>query len=70
MIVIKTEMKKMPRTCKDCSLSDTTMWGEMRYCKIKEYECPTIRRFTGHTSYIIPHWCPLIEIDTNNKEIK
>ena len=61
MIVAKTRMKRIPKTCKDCSVLFIDGWGE-RVCGINKRECPV--EFTGHgrLAYAKPGWCPLVDL--------
>ena len=65
MIVAKTRMKKIPKTCKDCSLSIVQYdWGHLnhRICGITSRDCPMEEKSHGNYGYSKPQWCPLIEL--------
>lgn len=66
MIVAKTKMKRIPDTCKKCSVSyvyyDSPI-DSTRCCRITSYECPTETAPSGNTRYVKPDWCPLMEIE-------
>lgn len=69
MIAIKTKLKIIPKTCKDCKFSKTdknygTYYGsyEVRGCMIKNKPCPMERASNNCLQYTKPKWCPLINI--------
>lgn len=61
MIVAQTKMKRMPDTCKKCSLSYIAEEG--RACGEVGRYCPTEQAPSGNTRYVKPDWCPLMEIE-------
>ena len=63
MIVAKTRMKRIPKTCKECSISVVTYW-EDRVCGINQKECPVERKPSGNIGYCKPGWCPLVEVES------
>lgn len=66
MIVAKTRMKKIPKTCKDCPLSIVQFdWGNLshRICGINSKDCPQEKKPSGNYGYGKPCWCPLVEIE-------
>ena len=70
MIVAKTRMKKIPKTCKDCSMSIIQgRWNDSyRICSINSKECPMEKKENGNWAYTNPDWCPLMEVEDENKE--
>lgn len=65
MIVAKTKMKKIPESCKECSVSRVeyyTFVDTQRFCGITKNECPKKRSENGNLKYIRPKWCPLVEV--------
>lgn len=62
MIVAKTKLKKIPKTCKECSISKSD-W-DTRICGINGKECPVERKPSGNIGYCKPGWCPLVEIES------
>lgn len=65
MIVAKTKMKRIPDTCKKCSLSVVQQYGfgnTDRVCCVNGYVCPLETKPSGNVGYTKPTWCPLMEI--------
>lgn len=63
MIVAKTRMKKIPKTCKDCSCSVVHFISPIksyRVCVITSNNCPMVEKSRGNYGYGKPKWCPLI----------
>jgi len=58
MIVVKTRLKNMPRTCKTCPISYINPWDE-RCCGVTHRECPVEITTKGRYGYGKPGWCPL-----------
>lgn len=61
MIVAITKLRKLPKTCKECRLSNHEFGGD-RFCTIAKKECP-VDLYSGRWVYGKPGWCPLAEID-------
>ena len=61
MIVAKTRLKRIPKTCKECALSYVPGFDD-RVCIIKKMACPKEVRLTGNLAYCKPGWCPLMEL--------
>lgn len=61
MIVAKMNMKRMPETCKKCSA--TYSEDGQRVCSLTNYICPTEKAPSGNERYIMPNWCPLLDIE-------
>ena len=61
MIYAKTKLKKIPKTCTQCPLSENTPFDD-RVCVIKRRPCPLERTPSGHIRYGKPSWCPLTEV--------
>lgn len=61
MIIVKTKMKKMPKTCKECRISYIG-WEEVRFCGINGKTCPMEQKPSGNWGYSKPSWCPLVEV--------
>ena len=59
MIIAKTRLKRMPRTCRECTISLNDGWGE-RVCGITKKDCP-LEVVNGRVRYGKPGWCPLRE---------
>jgi len=59
MIVAKTRMRKIPKTCKDCALGKRE-FGADRVCSITGKDCP-MELYRGNWKYGKPTWCPLEE---------
>lgn len=65
MIVAKTRMKKIPKSCNKCALSMTERHSyieSIRVCEINKKECPMKYSEHKNLKYIRPDWCPLIEM--------
>lgn len=66
MIVAKTNMKKLPKTCKSCKFKNTYFQGYIAAgatCDLTGRECPTEKKESGNVGYGMPDWCPLMDID-------
>jgi len=63
VIAAKTRMRKIPKTCKDCSLSRRDYWNDERMCVINGMLCPLEVTESGKIAYCKPSWCPLVEIE-------
>lgn len=66
MIVAKTRMKRIPDTCKKCSLSNIVklpLNESYRVCGITGYDCPTVIASNGCYTYKKSKDCPLIEME-------
>lgn len=61
VIVAKTRMRKIPKTCKNCPISYIDSWDE-RCCGITHRECPVEVTAKGRLGYGKPGWCPLKEL--------
>lgn len=61
MIVAKTRLKRIPKTCKECTLSYVPCFDD-RVCSIKQMVCPMEVRPSGNLAYCKPGWCPLVEL--------
>ena len=62
-IYVKTRLKKIPKTCKECHLSTTELYGYdfERVCIVTRKECPVEKKASGNWGYCKPSWCPLVE---------
>ena len=66
MIVAKTRMKNIPKTCKKCSLSRIErlpLNESYRICSITGYACPTVIASNGCMAYSKPKDCPLFNME-------
>lgn len=69
MIVAKTALRKLPKTCKDCKLSVFKGGWEygynegIRICSILKKECPMIRSPNNNMKYSKRDDCPLVEME-------
>lgn len=64
MIYVKTKLKKMPKTCKECVFSANYSYYPTyfsRTCVVSKQKCPTEKSQYGNTRYTKPVWCPLLE---------
>lgn len=66
MIVAKTKMRKIPKTCKDCKVSMHEFGGD-RVCVIARRDCP-MELSNGNWRYGKPTWCPLVELEATNEK--
>jgi len=66
-IFAKTRMKRIPDTCKKCSLSCYDPQGfsgeYARFCSITGKPCPTVSGGNGNIKYGKPKNCPLVMLD-------
>lgn len=64
-IVARTNLKKIPSTCKECKFSIVKgSWcNSFRVCSICQKECPMERTDKGNMAYTRPNWCPLAEVE-------
>lgn len=62
-IVARTNLKKLPSTCKTCKLSVSSIFSECRVCGVCKRECPMERTAKGNMAYTKPTWCPLAEVE-------
>lgn len=61
MIVAKTRMKEMPKTCAQCHyLTTYTATGE-EICRIVRAFCPWEKKPNGMFGLGKPDWCPLMD---------
>lgn len=65
LIVAKTRMRKIPKSCKVCSLSFQNWTGE-RTCAVTKMDCPFEQSQNGNWKYGKPGWCPLVELEANH----
>lgn len=71
MIVAKTKMKKIPMSCKECPIARVeyyTYVETQRFCGMTKKQCPKERTEAGNLKYILPKWCPLIEVKNEKLE--
>lgn len=75
MIYIKTQLRKMPESCKECRFSkviDTKEYDDWRrykrVCEINGRKCVKVKAKNGNKKFIRSKWCPLIEINESEKE--
>ena len=66
MIVAKTRMRKIPKTCKECTLSRHDFGGD-RVCSVTRMDCP-MELHMGNWRYGKPGWCPLKELEAANEK--
>lgn len=62
MIYAKTKMKRIPKTCKECTLTliQFNQLGFDKYCSLTGKLCPMEKKANGNYGYTKPKWCPLI----------
>ena len=65
MIVAKTRMRRMPKSCRWCKLSCAN-WFEERFCSVTAGDCPKEYEKNGSWKYVRPDWCPLLEMEENH----
>lgn len=65
MIVAITKMRRIPKACKDCKLSEIELYG--RRCKIENRMCPIEQTKSGNYKYGKPDWCPLEEVQKHDR---
>lgn len=63
MIIIKTNLKKIPSSCKKCSYSSFFPGYKRKICLIKFKECEMERASNRCLQYVKPKWCPIIEME-------
>lgn len=63
IIVAKTRLRKLPKTCKECSVARSDSWTGDRFCGASNRICPMEVTPSGRVAYCKPSWCPLVEID-------
>lgn len=61
MIVAKTRMRKIPKTCKDCGFGKHDFGGD-RICVVTGKDCP-MDLYKGNWKYGKPAWCPLVMVE-------
>lgn len=61
MIVAKTRMRRIPKTCKECKLSRYDAFDD-RICGITGKDCPYEIKPSGSVGFGKPGWCPLVEL--------
>ena len=62
MIVAKTRLKKMPKTCKQCHYRMLYPVGGKDICRIAGLFCPWEKKPNGMFGLGKPDWCPLMEV--------
>lgn len=62
-IYAKTRLRKIPKTCKECTLSAIEFYhhDSERVCTITGKSCPIEKKASGNWGYTKPDWCPLVE---------
>lgn len=70
MIYVKTRLKKMPKTCKNCPFArdiPNSDWRNGRQCQciVTMQGCPWEKSPNGNWRYGKPVWCPLMEVKEN-----
>lgn len=75
MIYIKTQLRKIPESCKECRFSkmiDTKEYDDWRrykrICEINGRKCVKAKTKNGNKKFIRPKWCTLIDINELEKE--
>lgn len=71
MIVAKTKMKRIPETCKKCSMSCVEKYVSVdsdRFCILNGRECPKEIKPSGNVGYGKPNWCHLMDIELIDDE--
>lgn len=63
MIFAKTKMKRIPETCKKCSMARNYVGDDEKWCSVTGYCCPKEKKQSGNVGYGKPDWCPLIELE-------
>lgn len=61
MIIAKTKMKKIPKSCNKCSLSIIRYFD--RSCVVTNKVCPQEIKSGGTIVYTRPEWCPLRRLE-------
>lgn len=61
MIVAKTRLKKMPKTCKQCHYRMLYPVGGKDICRIAGLFCPWEKKPNGMLGLGKPDWCPLMD---------
>ena len=61
MIVAKTRLKRIPKTCGQCSFTCEN-WGGDKFCRITKKDCPLEIKPSGNVAYGKPSWCPLVDV--------
>ena len=61
MIVAKTRLKKMPKTCKQCIYRELYPVGGEDICRIAGMFCPWEKKPNGMVGLGKPDWCPLMD---------
>lgn len=72
MIVAKTKMKRIPETCKKCSMAENEYgaWGVAcapKRCLLTGRDCPQEKKLSGNVGYGKPDWCPLTLLSEEQK---
>lgn len=67
MIVVKTNLKKIPDTCNKCKFSFVNKYFDIRRCYLLNNKpCQKVKLDSGNLAYIRLPECPLISIDNNS----
>lgn len=61
MIVAKTRMKEMPKTCTECHYRTTYIATGEEICRIVRTFCPWEKKPNGMFGLGKPDWCPLMD---------
>lgn len=63
MIVAKTNLKKIPKTCNKCKFSVLSRYFDLRSCSLlNNKRCEKIRGDSGNWIYTRLKNCPLVDI--------
>lgn len=62
MIVAKTELKKIPKTCKQCDYRELHPLEWEDICRIAGAFCPWEKKPNGMFELGKPDWCPLMDM--------
>lgn len=60
MIIAKTKMKKIPKSCTKCRLSECSING--RVCLVTYKYIAMKQTASRNWRYVKPDWCPLIDV--------
>lgn len=63
MIVAKTRLKKMPKTCKQCDYRALYPVDGEDICRIAGAFCPWENKPDGMFGLGKPDWCPLMDVE-------
>lgn len=70
MIIVKTNLKKIPENCSKCKFSYVDSWSRDRICSIASKTLEMIKVKSGNKAYVRPDTCPLIIVDNILESVK